>query len=96
MNFCQMFIKVDRKQLLNMIEKDQVQLNKAISEERENMRKHIKNLHELKPNILELDPYIRDLLIRETKIQEQEAKTGKKVKLEKIEEIGSDFDESDD
>ena len=85
-----MFIKIDRKRLLKLIEEDQTKLTKGIDDERGNMKKIIEKLNKLNTNLIEFDPYIKDLLIREERIRMHEAKTGKKIQLQKIEELNSD------
>ena len=89
-----MFIKVNRKQLLHLIENDQVKLTKAIQEEREGMRKKIEKLYGFNTNLIELDPYVKGLVERENRLKAKEAKMGKKIYLQKVEEVNSD-DEDD-
>eukprot|EP00826_Nyctotherus_ovalis_P050640 TRINITY_DN6235_c0_g2_i2.p1 TRINITY_DN6235_c0_g2~~TRINITY_DN6235_c0_g2_i2.p1 ORF type:complete len:175 (-),score=62.22 TRINITY_DN6235_c0_g2_i2:145-669(-) len=94
MNFSRMFIKVDRKRLLHLIEGDQAKLTKAIEDERAAMKEKIEKLHTFNTNLIELDGYVRELLAREERLKAREAKTGKKTQLHKVEEVNSD-DEDD-
>ncbi|MDR3549588.1 MAG: hypothetical protein P4M11_15190 [Candidatus Pacebacteria bacterium] len=96
MNYCTMFIKMDRKQVLAMLESDQGKLTKAIYEERAQMKTKIRRLYDMSPDVLQIDPYVKDLIQREARIAQREQRTGKKVHLAKIEEINSDDEAADD
>ena len=96
MSYCTLFLKVDRKQLLSMLEEDQKKLTKAINDERAQMKDNIRKLHNLNPDLISMDPYVKELLIRESKIVMKEKTTGKKVTLSKIEEINSDDELNDE
>lgn len=58
-------LRLPRKNLLSIVEGDQVKLNKLIDETRNDIKKKVKELLILTPNITEMDPYVVKLLLKE-------------------------------
>lgn len=58
-------IKLPRKNILAIVEGDQVKLNKLIDDSRNDIKKKLKELLELSPNVSEMDPYVVKLLLKE-------------------------------
>lgn len=68
-------LKMPRKNILAIVEGDQVKLNKLIEEARSDLKKKIKALTELSPNFSDMDPYVIKLVLKE-KVQTEKQKQG--------------------
>ncbi|CDW81721.1 UNKNOWN [Stylonychia lemnae] len=78
-------IRLPRKNLLAIVEGDQVKLNKLIDGNRVEIKKKIKELIELSPNITEMDPYVVKLVLKQDKL----------INKQKLGVIQSESDEED-
>lgn len=59
-------LKLPRKNLVAIVEGDQVKLNKLIEDSRKELKAKIRALTELSPNFTDLDPYVVKLVLKET------------------------------
>ena len=60
-------IKLPRKNLLGLVEGDQVKINKLIDETRNEIKQKTKILLQENPDLTEMDPYVVKLLLSESK-----------------------------
>eukprot|EP00347_Sterkiella_histriomuscorum_P004239 403361214 len=81
-------LRMPRKNILAIVEGDQVKINKLIDETRNDIKKKVRDLLQLTPNITEMDPYVVKLLLREDN-------KNQKLKSGVIEEEDEESDEDD-
>ena len=60
-----LFVKMPRKNVVSMIEQEQVRLNTLIDKNREDVKARVRDLMTLTPDLTEMDPYVMKLLIQE-------------------------------
>ena len=72
-NFGEFFVKLPKKNAYKMVEEDQGNILKLVTEKRNELKSKIRTLLELQPNIVDMDYTVQDLLLQEQEeIREQD------------------------
>ena len=75
-----LFVKLPRKNLVGILEGEQVRLGELIERNRGDVREKVRTLNQIEPDMLggEMDPYVLELLLRERKgvVKEEEDEEG--------------------
>ena len=64
-----LFVKLPRKNLVSILEEEQVRLGELIEKNRAEVKEKVRMLNQMEPDMLrgEMDPYVLEMLLRERK-----------------------------
>mmetsp|Transcript_11831 Transcript_11831/g.13449 ORF Transcript_11831/g.13449 Transcript_11831/m.13449 type:complete len:140 (+) Transcript_11831:19-438(+) len=72
-NFGSFFIGLPRKNAYKMVEEDQTNVIKLVTQKRNELKAKIRELITLRPNLVDMDPVVQDLLLKEQEEIREEA-----------------------